>query len=79
MKIEMNFIIKPTKIKTSFYLLIPKIIAELINVNDNMEFELEIKNGRKKTIQYVQKDKAKAFVRRIIKRRTVKQLRRKKK
>ncbi|MEX0640429.1 MAG: hypothetical protein WD018_01450 [Nitrosopumilaceae archaeon] len=36
--------LRPTKIKQSFYLLIPKDIAELINIEDSSKFLLDIKN-----------------------------------
>ena len=53
----MSILIKPTKIKKGFYLLIPKLIADLTKVKDSTKFTLEIKNGRhgKKIIQYVEK------------------------
>lgn len=35
-----NIVIIPTKIKTGFYLLIPKVIAELTNVRDDTEFSI---------------------------------------
>ena len=51
----MSILIKPTKIKKGFYLLIPKIIADLTKVKDSTKFILEIKNGihGKKIIQYI--------------------------
>jgi len=49
----MSIIIEPTKIKQSFYLLIPKNIAELIDINDRTKFSLKIKeDGSKKVLEY---------------------------
>jgi hypothetical protein len=49
----MSITIEPTKIKQSFYLLIPKNIAELIDINDNTKFSLKITNdGNKKILEY---------------------------
>lgn len=49
----MSIIIEPTKIKQSFYLLIPKNIVELIDINDNTKFSLKIRNdGNKKILEY---------------------------
>jgi len=39
--------IKPTKIKQSFYLLVPKNIANLINMEDNSKLSLDVKNSDK--------------------------------
>jgi len=36
--------IQPTKIKQSFYLLIPKNIANLINIQDSTILTLDVKN-----------------------------------
>jgi len=45
--------IKPTKIKQSFYLLIPKNIANLIDIKDNSKLTLDIKNSDKvKILEY---------------------------
>jgi len=70
----MSIIIKPTKIKTSFYLLIPKTIVELIDLKGNTKFILKIKNDAKKTIQYVEKQgkykQARKVKRRIIRKKT---------
>jgi len=45
--------IKPTKIKQSFYLLIPKNIANLIDIKDNSKLILDIKNSDKaKILEY---------------------------
>ena len=38
--------IQPTKIKQSFYLLIPKNIANLINIQDSSKLTLDIKNTK---------------------------------
>ena len=40
----MTIEIKPTKIKQSFYLLVPKNIANLLNMENNSELSLDIKN-----------------------------------
>jgi len=39
--------IKPTKIKQTYYLLIPKNIADLINIQDSSKLNLEIKQNEK--------------------------------
>ena len=45
--------IKPTKIKDSFYLLVPKTIASLIDMENNSELSLTIKNSDKgKILEY---------------------------
>lgn len=59
----MGILIKPTKIKDGFYLLVPKSIAELINIKDNTEFRMEIENKDKIIINYIEnkhKEKRKA-------------------
>jgi len=44
---------KPTKIKGSFYLLVPKNIANLIDMENNSELSLIIKNSDKgKILEY---------------------------
>jgi hypothetical protein len=49
----MTIEIEPTKIKQSFYLLVPINIANLINVKDNSKFSLDIKdNGEGKILEY---------------------------
>jgi len=49
----MSITIEPTKIKQSFYLLIPKNIAQLIDINDSTKFSLKITNdGNKKVLEY---------------------------
>jgi len=61
----LSIIIKSTKIKTGFYLLLPKSIAELIGVKDNTKFKLEVKSNGKITILYTEyKDKQKRTTRR---------------
>ena len=40
----MTIEIEPTKIKQSFYLLIPKNIANLINIQDSTKLTLNVKN-----------------------------------
>ena len=50
----MTIILGTTKIKQSFYLLIPKNIAELIEIRDNTKFTLKVKNdGSKKILEYI--------------------------
>lgn len=45
--------IEPTKIKQSFYLLVPINIANLINIKDNTKLSLDIKNSDKgKILEY---------------------------
>ena len=45
--------IKPTKIKQSFYLLVPKDIADLINIQDSTKLNLNIKkSGKNHVIEY---------------------------
>ena len=46
----MVIVIQPTMIKDSFYLLIPKNIADLIEIKDKTKFSLKIKNNRSKQI-----------------------------
>ena len=49
----MTIIIKPTKIKQSFYLLIPKNIANLIDIEDDSKLALAITNSYKiKILEY---------------------------
>jgi len=49
----MTIQIKPTKIKDSFYLLVPKTIANLIDLENNSELSLVIKNSDKgKILEY---------------------------
>ncbi len=40
----MTIEIKPTKIKQSFYLLVPKNIANLLKMENNSQLSLDIKN-----------------------------------
>ena len=61
----MSIIIKPIKIKTGFYLLIPKTIAELINLKDGTKFKLTIKNDGKKIIQYIENKSKRKIVRKV--------------
>lgn len=45
--------IKPTKIKNSTYLLVPKNIAELVDIDDATKFSLKIKqNGKKPVLEF---------------------------
>lgn len=46
----MTIEIKPTKIKQSFYLLVPKNIANLLNMENNSELSLDIKNSENSKI-----------------------------
>ena len=49
----MSILLEPTKIKQSFYLLIPKNIVELIDIKDNTKFQLKIKNeGSRRILEY---------------------------
>ncbi len=49
----MTIELKPTKIKQSFYLLIPKNIANLIDIEDNSMLSLDLKNSDKvKILEY---------------------------
>jgi len=49
----MSITIEITKIKQSFYLLIPKNIAQLTDINDRTKFTLKIKeNDSKKVLEY---------------------------
>ncbi len=49
----MTIEIKPTKIKQSFYLLVQKNIANLINMENDSELSLDIKNSDKgKILEY---------------------------
>ncbi len=49
----MTIEIKPTKIKQSFYLLVPISIANLIDIKDNSKLSLNIKNSDKgKILEY---------------------------
>ncbi len=50
---DMTIELKPTKIKQSFYLLIPKNIANLIDIEDNSMLSLDLKNSDKvKILEY---------------------------
>jgi len=50
---DMTIELKPTKIKQSFYLLIPKNIANLIDIEDNSKLSLAITNSDKvKILEY---------------------------
>jgi hypothetical protein len=49
----MPITVKPTKIKQSFYLLIPKDIAELIDIKDSSHLLLDIKTSQTgKVLEY---------------------------
>jgi len=50
----MAIIIEPTKIKQTFYLLIPKNIAELVDIKSDTKFKLNMKkSGTKNVLEYV--------------------------
>lgn len=49
----MSITVKPTRIKQSVYLLVPKDIAELVDITKHSKFTLSIKkNGRKQVLEY---------------------------
>jgi hypothetical protein len=49
----MTIQIKPTKIKNSTYLLVPKNIAELVDIYDTTKFSLKIKqNGKRHILEF---------------------------
>jgi len=49
----MTITIEPTKIKQSMYLLIPKKIADLVDVKNTTKFSLKIKQkGKKQVLEY---------------------------
>ena len=49
----MAIIIEPTKIKQTFYLLIPKNIAELVEITNHTKFKLNMKkSGTKQILEY---------------------------
>lgn len=62
-------IIKPIKIKTCFYLLIPKTLAELMELKDDIKFKLDINYDGIKSIQYTEYK-----VKKKVKRRTRKKM-----
>jgi len=46
--------IKPTPIKQSFYLLIPKAIADLLKIEKKSKFSLSVKkNGNENALEYI--------------------------
>jgi len=50
----MSIIIEPTKIKESFYLLIPRSIVDLMDIKNGTKLSLNIKQkGKKQILQYV--------------------------
>jgi len=54
----MTIILEPTKIKQSFYLLIPKNIVDLIEIKDNTKLTLNIKKvGKTQILEYEINDK----------------------
>lgn len=49
----MSIKVKPTRIKQSVYLLVPKDIADLVDINKNSTFSLKVrKNGKKSILEY---------------------------
>lgn len=49
----MPIIIEPTKIKQTFYLLVPKNIAELVDITANTKLKLSMKkSGLKQILEY---------------------------
>jgi len=49
----MTILIGPTKIKQSFYLLIPKSIVDLIDIDDKTKLSLTIKKvGKNQVLEY---------------------------
>ena len=54
----MSIELEPTKIKQTFYLLIPKSVADLANISDKTRFSLKIRNeGSKQVLEYQIGDK----------------------
>jgi hypothetical protein len=49
----MTIRIKPTKIKNSTYLLVPKGIADLVDIADTTTFSLKVRqNGKKPVLEF---------------------------
>ena len=49
----MTILLEPTKIKQSFYLLIPKSIVDLIDIDDKTKLSLTIKKvGKNQVLEY---------------------------
>ena len=49
----MTIVLEPTKIKQSYYLLIPKSIVDLIEINDKTNFSLNLKKvGKNQVLEY---------------------------
>jgi len=49
----MTIILEPTKIKQSFYLLIPKNIVDLIDIKENTKLSLNLKkSGKNQVLEY---------------------------
>jgi len=56
----MTIVIQPTKIKQSFYLLIPKNIVDLIDIKDNTKLSLKVKKiGKNQALEYEINEKTK--------------------
>ena len=52
-RLTLTVLVKPTKAKESLYLLIPKDIAELMDINNKTHFTLTVQNGDKgKRLEY---------------------------
>ena len=50
----MSILLIPTQIKESFYLLVPKSIADLLEIEKKSKFSLSVKkNGKKNTLEYI--------------------------
>jgi len=49
----MTIVLEPTKIKQSFYLLIPKNIVDLVDIDDKTKLVLSIKRvGKNQVLEY---------------------------
>ena len=54
----MSIQIEPTKIKQTFYLLIPKSVADLADIDDRTKFSLKIRHeGSRQVLEYCIDDK----------------------
>jgi len=50
----MSILLLPTQIKQSFYLLVPKSIADLLEIEKKSKFSLSVKkNGEKNALEYI--------------------------
>ncbi len=50
----MPVVITPTRSKGSLYLLIPKNIAALLEIDEHTRLKLRVKDGRKRTLEFVE-------------------------